>query len=71
MVANGDSETPKSTVDLKFEVGDIEFHEIFFSNGEIVQPHNWNNVPSEEPHSPGLAPRYPQLSLFLYATENS
>ena len=29
MVANGDLETPKSTVDLKFEVGDIEFHEIF------------------------------------------
>ena len=23
------SETTKSTVDLKFEVGDIEFHEIF------------------------------------------
>ena len=29
MVANGDLETPKSTVELKFEVGDIEFHEIF------------------------------------------
>ena len=29
MVVNGDLETPKSTVELKFEVGDIEFHEIF------------------------------------------
>ena len=27
MVADGDLETPKSTVKLKFEVGDIEFHE--------------------------------------------
>ena len=27
MVANGQLETPKSTVELKFEVGDIEFHE--------------------------------------------
>ena len=29
MVANGQLETPKSTVELKFEVGDIELHEIF------------------------------------------
>ena len=29
MVANGQLETPKSTVELKFEVGDIKFHEIF------------------------------------------
>ena len=29
MVANGQLETPKSTVELKFEVGDIEFHEFF------------------------------------------
>ena len=29
MVVNGDLETPKSTVELKFEVGDIEFHETF------------------------------------------
>ena len=27
MVANGQLETPKSTIELKFEVGDIEFHE--------------------------------------------
>ena len=29
MVANGDLENPKSIVELKFEVGDIEFHDIF------------------------------------------
>ena len=29
MVANGQLETPKATLELKFEVGDIEFHEIF------------------------------------------
>ena len=29
MVANGQLETPKGTVKLKFEVGDIEFYEIF------------------------------------------
>ena len=29
LVTNGDLETPKSTVELTFEVGDIEFHEIF------------------------------------------
>ena len=29
MVANGELETPKSTVELKFNVGDIEFHDIY------------------------------------------
>ena len=29
MVANGDIGAPKSTVELRFEVGDMEFHEIF------------------------------------------
>ena len=29
MVPNGQLDTPKSTIKLKFEVGDIEFHEIF------------------------------------------
>ena len=27
--ANGHFETPKSTIELKFEVGNIEFHKIF------------------------------------------
>ena len=38
MVANGDLETPKITVDLKFEVGDIEFHEIFKVMEKLSSP---------------------------------
>ena len=29
LVANGQLETPKKTIELKFEVGDKEFHEVF------------------------------------------
>ena len=36
MVANGQLETPKSTVELKFEIGDIEFHEIFIFMEKLV-----------------------------------
>ena len=38
MVANGQLETPKSTVQLKFEVGDIEFHEIFIVMEKLTGP---------------------------------
>ena len=38
MVANGQLETPKSTVELKFEVGDIEFHEIFIVMEKLTSP---------------------------------
>ena len=38
MVANGQLETPKSTIDLKFEVGDIEFHEIFIVMENLTEP---------------------------------
>ena len=38
MVANGQLETPKSTVELKFEVGDIEFHEIFIVMENLTGP---------------------------------
>ena len=38
MVANGQLETPKSTVELKFEVGDIEFHETFFVMEKLTSP---------------------------------
>ena len=68
MVANGDLETPKSTVELKFEVGDIEFHEIFIVMEKMS--HNWTDVPAEEPHRPGHAPRYTQFPLLLDATKN-
>ena len=40
MVANGQLETPKSTIELKFEVGDIEFHEIFIVMEHLTGPIN-------------------------------
>ena len=38
MVANGQLETPKSTIELKFEVGDIEFHDIFIVMEYLTGP---------------------------------
>ena len=38
MVANGQLETPKSTVELKFEVGDFEFQEIFIVMEKLTGP---------------------------------
>ena len=38
MVENGDLETPKSLVELKFEVGDIEFHEIVVVMEKLSSP---------------------------------
>ena len=38
MVANGQLETPKSTIELKFEVRDIEFHEIFIVMEHLTGP---------------------------------
>ena len=38
LVASGDLETPKSTVELKFEAGDIEFHEIFIVMEKLSSP---------------------------------
>ena len=38
MVANGVLETPKSTVEQKFELGDIEFHEIFLVMEKLSSP---------------------------------
>ena len=38
MVANGQLETPKSTIELKFEVDDIEFHEIFIVMKHLTGP---------------------------------
>ena len=38
MVANGQLETPKSTIELEFEVGDIEFHEIVIVMEHLTGP---------------------------------
>ena len=38
MVANGQVETPKSTVELKFQVGHIDFYEIFIVMEKLTSP---------------------------------
>ena len=38
MVANGQLETPKSTIELKLEVGDVEFYEIFIVMEHLTGP---------------------------------
>ena len=38
MVANGQLETQRSTVELKFEVGNIDFHEIFIVMEKLTSP---------------------------------
>ena len=38
MVANGQLGIPKSTIELKFEVGDVEFHEIFIAMEHLTGP---------------------------------
>ena len=38
LFANGKLETPKSTIELKFLVGDIEFHEIFIVRENLTGP---------------------------------
>ena len=38
MVANGDLESPKGTVELKFEVCDLEFHETFIVMEKLPSP---------------------------------
>ena len=38
MVAKGQLENPKSNVELKFEVGDIDFHEIFIVMEKLTSP---------------------------------
>ena len=37
-VAKGDLETPKSNVELNFEMGDFEFHEIFIVMEKLSSP---------------------------------
>ena len=38
MVANGQLETPNSTIELQFEVGDIEIYEIFIVMENLMGP---------------------------------
>ena len=73
MVANGQLETPKNTVELKFEVGDKDFHEIFIIMEKLISPsiglsflqrNNTNWDMRQET-------RCPKFPLFLNATENN
>ena len=38
MVANGQLEAPKSTIELKFDIGDLEFHEIVIVMENLTGP---------------------------------
>ena len=38
MVPNGQLEAPKGTVELKFEVGDTDFHKIFIVKEKLASP---------------------------------
>ena len=72
MVANGQLETPKSSIELKFEVGGIEFLENFIhSNGERDRTHNWTIVPSEKSYSFGHETGSFELPIFPDATQIS
>ena len=74
MVANGDFETPKSTVELKFEVRDIEFQEILLVIEKLSIPiirlmflqRNHTVLYMRQ----GIL-TFPYYTLLLYATENS
>ena len=66
MVANWQLETPKSTVELKFEVGDIDFHEIFITH----QSFDWSFVPPTEQQHSGHETRSPEFHFFFKAIKN-
>ena len=68
MVANGQLETPKNTIELKFEVGDIEFHEILVM--EQGTDH-WPDVPSAKSYSAGHETRNTEFPVLFDATYNS
>ena len=71
MVANGQLETPKSTVELKFEVGDIEFHEIFIviKTLTILLILSFN-LPSTEQQHPGHETRCLEFPFLFNAIKN-
>ena len=69
MVANGQLETPKSTVELKFEVGDIEFHEIFIVMEKLTSP-LIGLLFLQRNNNPGHASGSPKFPVFLHAIKN-
>ena len=71
LVANGQLENPKRTVELNFEVGDIEFHEIVIVMEKLTSPLIGLSIPPIEQHHSRYETRCPKFPLFLYAAENS
>ena len=67
MVANGQMETPKSNVELKFEVGDIEFHEIFILLEKLTGPIIGLKFLQRNNTVLDISPRHTQLSIILHA----
>ena len=67
MVANGQLETPKSTVELKFEVGDIEFH----CKGETNEYIDWSLVSSTKQYYIRYETRNLKFSVLLHAIGDS
>ena len=66
MVANGQLETPKSTIELNFEVGDIEFLEIFIVMEHLTTDY-WTDVPSTKSYSSVRETRNPELPVLFNA----
>ena len=70
MVANGQLETPKSIVELKFDVGDIDLYEIFIVMEKLVSP-LIGLVPSTEQCHTKYATEGLTLPIRFHAIENS
>ena len=72
MVANGQLQTPKSTVELKFEVGDMKFvSRNVFCNGETNESLDWSFVPTTKQYHIGHATGSLKFPVFLHAVKDS
>ena len=70
MVANGQLETPKTTVELNFEVGDIEFHEIFIVKDKLTGPIIGFLFFTKKSFSVGEETRDTKCPVLLHAIKN-
>ena len=68
MVANGQFEPPKFTIELNIEVGDIEF---LHRNGDSNGTNQWTTILSEKPYSPEYETKYFELPILLDAAQSS
>ena len=71
MVANGQLENPESSVELKFEVGDIEFHEIFIVMEKLTSPLIGLSFLQREQFHIGHETGNFKFPILLHAIENS